>query len=450
MNGETRIERARRGALLLLFGFVIVSLCFAARCEAAPVTAFVGEVASYGDYALQSGFFETFRDRLEESLSASGKFRVVMRRPTAEDAARLSLVHMDAIARGHRYRREKAGATLIRYADAACERQDDAKAEAWRKNGRAVYGLGKEAAQTARELGARYGAEYLIFCNLGGVNVEQVRSIWNANVRDFEMRAKEIRAEISYYLVHAATGKVYEGYDAMGKRGQITQIVVGQYGKGFTVEQLLLSVLDRQAKKAAEGVAKDGLSRLHEETPDEEPRQKPASTNPLFALVPFTSRVRITNLSGEELASYSIAEDYLLDEMAKRGFSFVDKTEATAQKRRDEAALDGRTLKDAKPRYLLAGTLTDLGISESKRPGSAAAIVRAGLSVRVIDAKTGESVFVATGTGESATKRYEIGAFGVHLLRFGTQEFSEECLYEAMQKAVRELAEKLEKFAPAV
>jgi hypothetical protein len=89
MNGETRIECARRGALLLLIGFFIVSLCFAARCEAAPVTAFVGEVASYGDYALQSGFFETFRDRLEESLSASGKFRVVMRRPTAEDAARL-------------------------------------------------------------------------------------------------------------------------------------------------------------------------------------------------------------------------------------------------------------------------------------------------------------------------------------------------------------------------
>ena len=159
--------------------------------------------------------------------------------------------------------------------------------------------------------------------------------------------------------------------------------------------------------------------------------------------------MRITNLSGEELPSYRIAEDYLLDEMVKRGFSFVDKTETTTQNRRDEAALNRRTLKDAEPRYLLAGTLTDLGISESKRPGSAATIVRAGLSVRVIDAKTGESVFVATGTGESAAKRYEVGAFGVHLLRFGTEEFTEECLYEAMQKAVRELAEKLEKFTPA-
>ena len=446
MCGATRIDVGRRATLLLVIA--IASLCFSARCGAAPATAFVGEVASYGDYALQSGFFETFRDKLEEALASSGKLRVVMRKPAAEDAQRLSLIHMDAIARGHRYRREKSGATLIRYADAAYGRPDDAKAEAWRKNERAVYALGKEAAQTARELGARYGAEYLIFCNLGGIDVERVRSIWNANVRDFEMRAKEIHAEISYYLVHTATGQVYEGCDAMEKRGQITQIVVGQYGKGFTVEQLLLSVLDRQAKKAAEGVAGDGLSRLHEKIQDDEPRRETLTTKPLLALVPFTSRVRITNLSGEELASYRIAEDYLLDEMVKRGFSFVDKTEDTTQKRRDEAALNGRTLKDAEPRYLLAGTLTDLGISESKRPGSAATIVRAGLSVRVIDVKTGESVFVATGTGESAAKRYEVGVFGVHLLRFGTQEFSEECLYEAMQKAVRELAEKLELFPP--
>lgn len=447
MYGAARIERGKRGTLFLIFA--IVSLCFAARCSAAPVTAFVGEVASYGDYALQSGFFETFRDKLEESLATSGKLRVVMRRPTSEDAARFSLVHMDAIARGHRYRRERAGAALIRYADAACGRQDEAQAKEWRKDKHAVYGLGKEAAKTARELGASYGAEYLIFCNLGGIDVERVRSIWNANVRDFEMRAKEIHAEISYYLVHAATGQVYEGCDAMEKRGQITQIVVGQYGKGFTVEQQLLSVLDRQAKKAAEGVAGDGLSRLHETIQDDEPRRETLTTKPLLALVPFTSRVRITNLSGEELASYNIAEDFLLDEMVLRGFSLVDKTDGTTQMRRDEAALEGRTLKDASPRYLLAGTLTDLGISESKRPGSAATIVRAGLSVRVIDAKTGESVFVATGTGESAAKRYEVGAFGLHLLRFGTQEFSEECLYEAMQKAVRDLAEKLEKFAPA-
>ena len=61
----------------------------------------------------------------------------------------------------------------------------------------------------------------------------------------------------------------------------------------------------------------------------------------------------------------------------------------------------------------------------------------------MLDAVTGEQVFVATGGGESAAKKYEVGLFGVHLLKAGTQEFSEECLYEAMQKAVKEIAEKI-------
>ena len=76
MCGATRIDVGRRAALLLVFAIAL--FCFTARCGAAPATAFVGEVASYGDYALQSGFFETFRDKLEEALASSGKLRVVM------------------------------------------------------------------------------------------------------------------------------------------------------------------------------------------------------------------------------------------------------------------------------------------------------------------------------------------------------------------------------------
>ena len=116
-----------------VFLAVFALLFFTARCGATSATAMVAEVASYGDYALQSGFFETFRDILEESLIASEKLRLVMRRPEQKDAEAFSLVHMDAIARGHRYRREMAGAALIRYADATYGRQDEETAKAWRK-----------------------------------------------------------------------------------------------------------------------------------------------------------------------------------------------------------------------------------------------------------------------------------------------------------------------------
>ena len=85
-----------------------------------------------------------------------------------------------------------------------------------------------------------------------------------------------------------------------------------------------------------------------------------------------------------------------------------------------------------------------MGVAESKRPGSTAFVVRVGLSLRVLDAVTGEQVFVATGGGESAAKKYEVGLFRVHLLKAGTQEFSEECLFEAIQKAVGEIAEKID------
>ncbi len=153
MNGAARIK----GALFVVFAMFLLS----ARCgaEALPATVMVGEVAGYGDYTLQAGFYETFRDILEESLIASERLQPVMRRPSAEDAAKFSLVHMDAIARGYQYRREMAGAALIRYADAAYGRQDEEKAKEWRKQKNEPYALGPKAAETARLLGLRYGAE---------------------------------------------------------------------------------------------------------------------------------------------------------------------------------------------------------------------------------------------------------------------------------------------------
>ncbi len=442
MCGAPRIDGAAR---TLAVALVLLIIAARSALASAPATAMVAEVASYGDYALQSGFFETFRDILEEALIASGKLRLVMRRPEPKDADAVSLIHMDAIARGHQYRREMAGAALIRYADAAYGRQDEEKVKAWRKEQRTPYTLGGKAAEAAREIGRRFGTEYLIFCNLGGVDVERVRSIWNASVRDFEMRAKEIHAETSYYIIHAPTGRVFEGHDAMEKRGQLIEIVVGQYGKGFTVEQLLTSALARQAKQAAEDVVKEGLPRVRGTSAGEGEEETARLQEKLFALSPFTSRVRITNMSGEEAASYAVAEDYLLDELAKRGLSFVDWAEGTRTARQGEARTSGSRMSDAEPHYLLAGALNDLGVSESKRPGSTAVVVRVGLSVRVMDDTTGEQVFVATGVGEAAAKKYEVGLFGVHLLRFGDQEFSEECLHEAILKAVQELAEKIGK-----
>ena len=230
----------------------------------------IGEVASYGDYALQPYFFETFLDLLTEKLQDTRKFRVESRRMTAPDipddeAGIFSRIHMDAIARGHQYRREMAGVHMIRYADALMGKayyQNEARALAWRKQADAPYSLSPEVRGAAQEIGEIYGVEYLVFCDMYDVNIALNRSLFNAKVSDIEMRAKEIHSDMNYYLVHTRTGRVFEGHNEMVKRGQIINILIDKYGKGFTVEQMLHCVLETQAKKTADRIAGTGLKSL--------------------------------------------------------------------------------------------------------------------------------------------------------------------------------------------
>ena len=254
----------RKSAVVLTAAFFLLSLSVAlakpfAKSPETPGV-LVGEIASYGDYSLQPDFFETFRDLLTENLQASGKFRMESRRKTSlslrgEDGALISRVHMDAIARGHQYRREMASGDMIRFAEALMGRsyyQDEARALAWRKQPDEPYSLSPEARRDAQRIGLAYGAEYIVFCNLYDVNVSLNRSFFNAPVSDDELRAKEIHAAMDYYLVHTRTGRVFEGHNETVKRGQIISLLISQYGKGFTVEQMLHCVLSVQAKKTAE------------------------------------------------------------------------------------------------------------------------------------------------------------------------------------------------------
>lgn len=255
-------------AMLLLFTSAACAKPFEKAVDGPRLL--VGEVASYGDYALQPYFFETFLDLLTEKLQSTGKFRMAFRpTPSASaqdtDAAAFARVHMDAIARGHQYRREMAGVNLIRFADALMGKayyQDETRALAWRKQQDAPYHLSPDACAAARELGTRYGADYLLFCDMYDVNIALNRSLFNAKVSDIEMRAKEIHSDMNYYLVHARTGRVFEGHNEAVKRGQIINILIGKYGKGFTVEQMLHCVLDTQAKKTVEKVSTVGLHRI--------------------------------------------------------------------------------------------------------------------------------------------------------------------------------------------
>ena len=194
--------------------------------------------------------------------------------PDAE-TENFSRIHMDAIARGHQYRREMAGVSMIRFADALMGKayyQNEARVLAWRKEKDAPYRLSPAACAAAQEIGEMYGVNYLVFCDLYDVNIALNRSLFNAKVSDIEMRAKEIHSDMNYYLVDTRTGRVFEGPNETVKRGQIINLLIDKYGKGFTVEQMLHCVLDMQAKKTADkitGVGLKAIGRPEKEAPHE-------------------------------------------------------------------------------------------------------------------------------------------------------------------------------------
>lgn len=259
----------KSAAFVVTLLFFMVSVAYAKPFERVPNAPgiLIGEVASYGDYALQPYFFETFLDLLTEKIQNTGNFRVEFRYTNVPEISEkekmiFSYVHMDAIARGHQYRRELAGVNLIRYADALMGKQyyqDEARALAWRKQADVPYSLSPDACDIVRKLGEIYNVEYLVFCNLYDVDIALNRSLFNAKVYDIEMRAKEIHSDMNYYLVHTRTGRVFEGHNEMVKRGQIINILIDKYGKGFTVEQMLHCVLDVQAKKTVDRILSVGL-----------------------------------------------------------------------------------------------------------------------------------------------------------------------------------------------
>ena len=176
-----------------------------------------------------------------------------------------------------------------------------------------------------------------------------------------------------------------------------------------------------------------------------------AAARPVFCVTSFASRVMVTNLSGERMKAFRAVEDYLMEELAGADVELIDVTLDTTRARLDEQMMGLELgavppeVEEVHPDYVVYGYLTNLGVAQSRRPGSNAYVVRADLSARILETATGKQVFTATGTGESSAKSYEAGVAGLKLLRFGTREFTEECLHEALEKAAHQIAEKIRK-----
>ena len=254
---------------------LILAICFCSTTIAAAVpfakgeadrpVILLAEVACYGEREMRPEFFQTLWECLAEELQSAKEQPFVpnfsrlnegMARRKNSNNDVFSLIHMDAIAHGALYRRENAAAPMARYADKLYGRDyfwDEKKMTVRRERLGQPYKLTAEVETAMRAAAARYGADYLLFCNLWDVNTELKKSLFNAATTPAE-RAKKLQLEMDYYLINVHTGKVYEGHNTTAKRGQIMNILFGKYGKGATVQQLLQVMFEKQAERTVKDI----------------------------------------------------------------------------------------------------------------------------------------------------------------------------------------------------
>ncbi len=261
----------------------LMIFCISGNSEAAfekssnGSTILLAEVKGYGEDELRPEFLASFREALGDEMQQSKIFSVDLSRLSdgvyldldkqePEDKL-FSLIHMDAIANGHLYRREFANSQMIRYGDSVKGKayyQDDDKTAQRRKLEGKPYELSSNITQMAIELGEKYGADYLLFVNVRDADVfRKTGGIFGTHITPEElekgMRGKKVTFELEYYLVNVKSCKVYEGQNTQKKTALMKNVVIGKEGQKANATQLLTEILKDQARQIVKGLETKGL-----------------------------------------------------------------------------------------------------------------------------------------------------------------------------------------------
>lgn len=176
-----------------------------------------------------------------------------------------------------------------------------------------------------------------------------------------------------------------------------------------------------------------------------------------FAVAGFGNKVDFTNVEGDAVVQVSQPiVDYLIDELMDcPSMVIYDGTPAAAQARADEVSsqLELGNLpaeyKDIQADYIISGYLSNIGVTFSLFqmlvPGGHSYNLRVDLAVKIYECSTGRCVYTAVGKGEAASEDFDVSLLGLHLLRCGDTQFSSECYDAALQKAVKQAADKIKR-----
>ncbi len=225
----------------------------------------LAEVQSYGQYQLKPEFMDNFSDIINEKLQANFEVetRMTLLEEGDDESEIFSMIHMDAIAHSHLYRRELANVKMTRYGDSVMGKdyyQDEVETKARQKSEGTPYTLTPKVRYYVNELGEKYGVDYMLFCNVRDADVwRKTGGIFGASPSSADLRGKRVQVEMEYFLINVKTGNVFEGQNSDKRTSLTTNILIGKYGNNYTVGDMVNYVLEDQADKLVKNILKRGL-----------------------------------------------------------------------------------------------------------------------------------------------------------------------------------------------
>lgn len=179
---------------------------------------------------------------------------------------------------------------------------------------------------------------------------------------------------------------------------------------------------------------------------------------PTIGIIGFANRVEITNVDGNIIENFKIANEFLTDGLVNcEKLNVIDISSEVEKFRMSELVtqLDG-TNKNINCKcfgtdYIIFGYLTNLSIKVSESGITNLKNINiegksetacANLSAKILDTKTGRIVLTVTGKGESASGKVD-AQVNEHKLKVGTTNVTEKCVLNALLKACDEISAKI-------
>lgn len=175
-----------------------------------------------------------------------------------------------------------------------------------------------------------------------------------------------------------------------------------------------------------------------------------------IGVIGFVNRISVITLEGKEIKDFKIAEEYLMDGLIDGGKLDVIDLSAEAQKfRLDEAVLaleEGRNINELSKvdvDYLVYGYLNDMSVRISGgdiytdiKVDAKNKTVCVNMTANVVDTVTGKTIMIVSGYGESGVSLVGVQNKDIEI-KVGSSSVSEICVHNALEKAVDEIARKI-------